>query len=70
LQKIQKKKTLDWLQLTPEESKEVMDYDDQHRLNAWNASGGTPPTEKPPAMPPALRQVNPPADASTSPVAQ
>lgn len=29
LQKIQKQKTLDWLDLTPEENQEVMDFDDQ-----------------------------------------
>lgn len=53
LQKIQKKKTLDWLQLTPEESKEVMDYDDQQQgLMPGMPPGGTPPTGKPPAMPP------------------
>ena len=29
LQKIAKEKTLDWLSLTPDETKEVMDFDDQ-----------------------------------------
>jgi hypothetical protein len=43
LQKIQKKNTLDWLELTPEQKVEVMNFDDQAPMGAPGAPPGMPP---------------------------
>jgi DNA-binding cell septation regulator SpoVG len=55
LQKIQKQKTLDWLDLTPEETTEVMNFDDQMPQALPGAPpgppGATPPMSPMPSMP-------------------
>jgi hypothetical protein len=50
LQNISKEKVLDWLDLTPDEKKAVMDFDDQNPMLA----AGMPPTGANPALPPSL----------------
>jgi len=54
LQKIQKQQTLDWLGLTPEQQKEVMDFDDQGVPPpiTVNAGGGPPKPNGLPGAPP------------------
>jgi hypothetical protein len=55
LQKIQKQKTLDWLQLTPEETAEVMNFDDQQP----QMPPGMPPNGAKPPVQPALPMKSP-----------
>ena len=50
LQTIKKQKTLDWLQLTPEENKEVMDFDDQQPPPLMPANGQKMPLAPPNRM--------------------
>lgn len=57
LQEIQKEKILDWLDLTPDETKRVMDFDDQApapALPPGSAPAGMPPIAPKPASAPAL----------------
>jgi hypothetical protein len=50
LQKIYKQKVLDWMGLTPEETKEVMNFDDQQASMMMQAGPGKP-TPMPPVAP-------------------
>ena len=52
LQKIQKQKTLDWLDLTPEEKAEVLSFDDQSSASPGAPPGMPPVPGKMPAGPP------------------
>ncbi len=52
LKKIAKEKVLDWLNLTPDETKEVMDFDEQNPMPDASAAGpGAPGVPPNPAMP-------------------
>ena len=59
LQKIQKQKTLDWLQLTPEETAEVMNFDDQQPQMLPGMPPGMPPNGAKPPVQPALPMKSP-----------
>ena len=59
LQKIQKQKTLDWLQLTPEETAEVMNFDDQQPQMPPGMPPGMPPNGAKPPVQPALPMKSP-----------
>ena len=58
LNKIYKQKVLDWMGLTPEETKEVMSFDDQNPnpaggITTLAAPPGSPPGKPGPGVPPA-----------------
>jgi hypothetical protein len=66
LQEISKEKTLDWLDLTPDETKRVMEFDDQAAaMAAANpAPGMLPNGPKPPFAPSQPMRANAPAQAN------